>query len=327
MLLVFGSINLDIAFRADHLPQAGETVLGECYLVSPGGKGANQAHAARRMGVEVGLVGSVGRDAFAAPALARLEAAGVDLSALQRVEAPTGCAGIVVDARGENQIVVAPGANLALRDEHLPDALLARARAVLLQQEVDAAANAAVLARAQARGCLTVLNNAPARELGLEVLRHVDVLVVNAIELAATLRGVGLPGLTADDASREGLGGPAPDEARAAGNRPDDTAARRVQALSQALGLTVVLTRGADGVLACAGGDLIEVPAFAVDVVDTTGAGDTFAGVLTVGLMAGDPLESALRTAAAAAALACTRAGAQVAQPSADEVRALLART
>lgn len=301
MLLVFGSINLDIAFRADHLPRAGETVLGQDYLVSPGGKGANQAHAARRMGAEVCLVGAVGHDAFAAPALARLEAAGVDLSALQRVDAPTGCAGIVVDARGENQIVVAPGANLALRDAHVPDALLARARAVLLQQEVDATANAAVLARAQAQGCLTVLNNAPARELGLDVLRHVDVLVVNETELAATWRGVSLPGLESD-------------------------ATRRVQALSQALGLTVVLTRGAEGVLACAGGDLIAVPAFAVNVVDTTGAGDTFAGVLTVGLMAGDPLEAALRTASAAAALACTRPGAQVAQPGADEVRALLAR-
>ncbi len=298
MLLVFGSINLDIAFRATHLPQAGETVLGGGYLVSPGGKGANQAHAARRMGAPVCLVGAVGRDAFAAPALERLQDAGVDLSALQRVDAPTGCAGIVVDAHGENQIVVAPGANQWLRASHVDDALLACARAVLVQQENEAHEIETLLVRARAAGVLTVLNNAPARAVGRDALHCVDVLVVNAVELAATAQGAGLPAMA--DASAQ------------------------VQAMAQALGLTVVLTRGAEGVLACTGADMLTVPAFRVPVVDTTGAGDTFAGVLTASLMEGEPMATALRTASAAAALACTRAGAQVAQPSRDEVRALL---
>lgn len=298
MLLVFGSINLDIAFNASHLPQAGETVLGGGYLVSPGGKGANQAHAARRMGADVCLVGAVGQDAFAAPALAQLVAAGVDLSALQRVDAPTGCAGIVVDAQGENQIVVAPGANQRLRASHVDDTLLARARAVLVQQENEAHEVEALLVRARAAGVFTVLNNAPARAVGRDALRCVDVLVVNAVELAATAQGAGLPAL--------------------------DDAGAQVLAMSKALDLTVVLTRGAEGVLACAAGELLNVPAFRVPVVDTTGAGDTFAGVLTAALMTGEPLAAALRTASAAAALACTRAGAQVAQPSREEVLALL---
>lgn len=298
MLLVFGSINLDIAFNASHLPQAGETVLGGGYLVSPGGKGANQAHAARRMGADVCLVGAVGQDAFAAPALAQLVAAGVDLSALQRVDAPTGCAGIVVDAQGENQIVVAPGANQRLRASHVDDALLVRARAVLVQQENEAHEVEALLVRARAAGVFTVLNNAPARAVGRDALRCVDVLVVNAVELAATAQGAGLPAL--------------------------DDAGAQVLAMSKALDLTVVLTRGAEGVLACADGELLNVPAFRVPVVDTTGAGDTFAGVLTAALMTGEPLAAVLRTASAAAALACTRAGAQVAQPSRDEVLALL---
>lgn len=298
MLLVFGSINLDIAFSATHLPQAGETVLGGGYLVSPGGKGANQAHAARRMGAAVALVGAVGQDAFATPALEQLVAAGVDLSALQRVAAPTGCAGIVVDAQGENQIVVAPGANQWLRATHVTDGLLARARAVLVQQENEAREVEALLARARTAGVLTVLNNAPARAVGLDALRCVDVLVVNAIELAATAQGAGLA--------------------------PTEDVAGLVRTMSEALGLTVVLTRGADGVLACADGELLAVPAFRVPVVDTTGAGDTFAGVLTAALMTGEPLAAALRTASAAAALACTRAGAQVAQPTREEVLALL---
>ena len=120
MLLVFGSVNLDIAFSAARLPLAGETVMGSGYLVSPGGKGANQAHAARLFGAPVTLAAAVGRDAFAESALAQLAGAGVDLAQVQWLDAPTGCAGIVVDAQAENQIVVAAGANHLVTPEQLP---------------------------------------------------------------------------------------------------------------------------------------------------------------------------------------------------------------
>ncbi len=300
MLLVFGSINLDIAFSAARLPLAGETVMGSGYLVSPGGKGGNQAHAARLFGVPVTLAAAVGRDAFAEPALARLAAAGVDLAQVQRLEAPTGCAGIVVDAQGENQIVVAPGANLALRSDLVSDATLAQAHTVLLQMETDPAQNAALLARARAAGCQTMLNNAPARRVAPEVLALLDVLVVNETELAATVEGAGI--------AAEGV--------RA-----------QVEALASRFNLVVVLTLGAKGALAFASGQLHEVPSFAVEVVDTTGAGDTFTGVLAAARIEGQDWPQALRTASAAAALACTRAGAQVAQPTRAEVDALLARS
>lgn len=300
MLLVFGSVNLDIAFRADHLPAAGQTVMGSGYLVSPGGKGANQAHAARLYGASVALAAAVGRDAFAEPALAQLVAAGCDLTRVQRLQAPTGCAGIVVDGAGENQIVVAPGANGSLRSDHVSDATLARAEAVLLQMETDLPQTLALLARARAMRRMTIVNNAPARPLPPEVLAQVDLLVVNETELATTAQGAGV-------------------QARHAPDQLSELAARH--------GLAVVLTLGGQGALACAGGAMHRVPAFAVDVVDTTGAGDTYTGVLAAARMEGQDWPQALRTAAAAAALACTRAGAQLAQPTRAEIDALLARS
>lgn len=298
MLLVFGSINLDIAFSTQRLPAMGETVLGNHYLVSPGGKGANQAHAARLYGRQVALVGAVGQDAFAAPALERLTHSGIDLSGLQRLDAPTGCAGIVVDARGENSIVVAPGANLALRASHVSDAALARAGALLLQMETDAQENALLAARARAAGCrLIVLNNAPAQAIDAEFARHLDVLIVNEAELAETARAAGLP-----------LASPEV----------------QVRALAQRFGLIAVATQGPDGVLASdRGGEAAHVPAFVVPVTDTTGAGDTFCGVLAAALMEARPLADALVIACSAAALACTRIGAQVAQPRRADVLAL----
>lgn len=300
MLLVFGSINLDIAFDAERLPAPGETVLGRGVRISPGGKGANQAHAARRYGLATRLVGAVGDDDFAAPALEQLRSAGVDLSALQRLPGPTGCAGIMVDARGENQIVVAAGANLGLRSSHVDDAALAGARVLLLQMETDVDQNAALIERAKRHGCRVVLNNAPARPLQHELLQALDVLIVNQTELATTAHGAGI-----------GAG----------------DAASQVRELAQRFALSVVLTLGGDGVLACAGGDAtLRLPALPVAVLDTTGAGDTFAGVFSAALVEQRPLPEALRRGSVAAGLACSRAGAQTAQPDRAAIEAGLRR-
>ncbi len=297
-LLVFGSINLDLSFAAERLPLAGETVLGSGCLVSPGGKGANQAYAAQRYGVATRLVGAVGDDAFAEPALARLRTAGVDLDGVRRVPGATGCAAIVVDAAGENQIVVAPGANARLSAHDVPDAWLQQARAVLVQMECDAGQTRKLLHRAHRLRCLTVLNNAPAQALQPATLSAVDLLVVNEGELHRTADGVHIH---------------------------ETEPERALQQLACRFGLTGVLTLGSRGVLAYgAQGQRVRLPCWPVEVVDTTGAGDTFSGVLAAAMIEGRPLHDALARAAVAASLACRRAGAQLAQPGREAVEAVL---
>ena len=293
MLLVFGSINLDLSFRCQRLPQPGETLLCEQLLVSPGGKGANQAHAAQRYGVDTQLVGAVGDDAFAEPSLQSLRDSGVGLGALQRLPGATGLASIGVDARGENQILVAPGVNLALRHDAVSDALLCRCDALLLQGETDARQNLLLLERAHRLGVRTLLNNAPAQDLSPRLLQALDVLVVNAHELQRSAASCGITG-----------GGPM------------DWLAE----LADRHALTVLLTLGEEGVAARCAGRMLRLPAHAVPVLDTTGAGDTFAGVFAAASCEGRDLREALSRAVVAAALACTRPGAQRAQPTREEV-------
>ena len=299
MLLVFGSINVDIAFDTMVLPQAAETVMGKGYRISPGGKGANQAHAARRDGSATTLVGAVGNDSMADIALQALVAAEVDLSHIQRLQGQTGCAAIVVDGQGENQIVVAPGVNLAAHADHVPEDVLAMANVLLLQMETDYSQNAALALRARQLGCPVVLNNAPAKPLGVDLLQALDVLIVNQPELAMTTQMLGIsahdPGVL-------------------------------VQTLAQRFSFSVVLTLGGQGLIACRPGEQpLVLPAMNVQVVDTTGAGDTFSGVFAAALARQQPFEQALIRGLVAAGLACTRPGAQLAQPDAKEIDAAMA--
>ncbi|MGL6109190.1 MAG: ribokinase [Rubrivivax sp.] len=293
MLLVFGSINLDLSFRCARLPLPGETVLAESCLVSPGGKGANQAHAAQRFGMPTRLVGAVGDDLFAEAALQGLRHSGVDLSGLQRLPGATGCAGVSVDALGENQIVVAAGVNLGLCHDHVADAMLSSCGAVLLQMETDLQQNIALVERARRMGVPSVLNNAPAQPLPPQLLRRLDVLIVNASELRATAHAAGMA-----DADLPHL----------------------LAELADAHALTVIVTLGGDGVMARAGGETLHLPAHAVAVRDTTGAGDTFAGVFAAAWVESRSLHECLSLASVAAALACTRSGAQLAQPTRADI-------
>lgn len=294
MLLVFGSINLDLGWRVARLPGAGETVPAQDVSASPGGKGANQAHAAALQGVPTALVGAVGDDAFADAALQGLRAAGVALEGVARQPGPTGLAGIAIDAQGENQIVVAPGANALVRHTQVSDALLQRSAALLLQGEVPAEQDEALAARARRLGVPVLLNNAPARPLPDALLRAITVLIVNRHELQLSA-----PGLPADDAGA-------------------------VDALAARHGIDVLLTLGSGGVLAHLQGRHWRLPAHRVAVVDTTGAGDTFAGVFAAARVQGLAAEPALERATVAAALACTRSGAQSAQPDWEAVEAAL---
>lgn len=285
-ILVVGSANLDFVVRAPHVPAPGETVLGGEFSTYPGGKGANQAVAAARAGAKTRMLVALGDDTYAAPIEASLREAGVHLE-IVRDERPTGTAFIVVADNGENAITVASGANAGLRREHLPS--LQSVSHLLLQLEtpldvVDACAKAA-----QAAGVRTILNAAPARPLTAGLLGAVDVLIVNEGELA----------LLAGDGSLR----------------------RRLDALSVE---TVVVTLGERGCCARAGRHYLVQPAFPVEAVDTTAAGDTFCGALAAALAEYGDLAAALRFAAAAAAIACTRAGAQTSIPAREEIDALL---
>jgi ribokinase len=298
-VLVVGSANVDFTVAASRLPVPGETVTDGTLLVNHGGKGANQAVAARRLGAEVRLVGCVGRDASGAAIRAALAGEGIGVDGLVESDAAaTGTALIVVDAAGRNQIAVAPGANRALTADHV------RARAedfawadvVACVLEIPRPTVAVALAMAREHGSRTVLNPAPVPPERLEVLPLVDYLTPNAGE-AARLSGVPVSG------------------------RADALPAARV--LRDAGARTVIVTLGEDGVVACAE-ETITLPAFAVTAVDTTAAGDAFNAGLAVALAEGDALRDALRFASATAALTCTRRGAQDSLPQRREVERLL---
>lgn len=290
MIVCFGSINLDLIVPVARLPAPGETVLGGDCRMEPGGKGANQAVAAARDGAAVAMVGAVGTDALAAPALALLTESGADLTAVLRHDGPTGCALIAVDGEGRNQIVVAPGANAVVRATQLADARLGPETTLLLQMELPPPETEAVIARARAAGARIVLNLAPALPLSDDALRAVDVLVVNEAE-AEWLAGRLGTGATAD-------------------------------ALAAHLGVAVVRTLGADGAEAPG----LAVPAPAVVPVDTVAAGDCFTGVMAAELDRGATLAAAIRRAVTAASLACTRPGSQRSLPSRAETDAALGR-
>jgi ribokinase len=290
IVLVAGSANLDFVVRAAHVPAPGETVLGRDFETFPGGKGANQAVAcARAGGAATRMLLALGDDAFAPPLEASLRSAGVALDIVRVDDGATGTAFICLADDGENAITVAPGANGRLRAEHLPP--LDGMRFLLMQLETLLDAVEAWARAARAAGVGVVLNAAPARTLPASLLALLDVLIVNEGELAA-ITGV----------------------------RDDIATALAALAVPR-----VIVTLGARGCCARDGDEMLMQPGFAVDTIDTTGAGDTFCGVLVAALAQDAPLADAMRRACAASALACTRVGAQTGIPTHEEVDAMLA--
>ena len=297
MIIVFGSINLDLVTRVERFPKPGETIAGSSFAIYPGGKGANQALAASRAGARVRMIGAVGRDAFADPALELLAAGGVDVSGIARVDGATGCATIMVDEAGENCIALVAGANAHLDPASVADEELTPTTLLVLQQEVSARANATLLERAHRLGARILLNAAPARPVSRDVVAQLDFLVVNELE-AVTLGGAfGWP-LEAEPFARAAVGSHA--------------------------ALTIVVTLGAQGALAVNREQMWRVHAPAVDVVDTTAAGDAFVGAFAASLKRGNELSHALRFGVAAGSLACTAHGAQSALPDRAAIDALL---
>jgi len=300
-VVVVGSSNTDMILQVPRIPRPGETVLGGEFSMAAGGKGANQAVAAARAGAAVWLVARVGRDLFGDRAVEGFREEGICVDFVFRdPNAPSGVALIFVAPDGENSIGVASGANGRLSPEDVAAAqpALERADVVLLQLEVPLETVTAAAERAAERGVRVVLNPAPARELPDQLLQNVSVLTPNETE-AELLTGVSVQ----DEAS-----------AREAADR---LRARGVE--------TVIVTLGARGALVRSADRCELVPAFPVEPVDTTAAGDVFNGVLAVGLAEGKPLLEAVRFANAAAALSVTKLGAQPSAPTRQAVETFLA--
>ena len=277
-ITVIGSINLDIVANGAALPSPGETVTGATLHRHPGGKGANMALAAQRLGADASLVARVGEDAFAGEALALLKESGADVSEVRaHPAAPTGVALIAVSDAGENQIIVASGANDTLMAEDLP-ALESAAVLSVLEVPVDT-----VLAAAKKTNGFFAVNLAPALPVPDGLIQRADLIVVN-----------------------EG-------EAAFYGDQPDT-----------AEGMVAITYGGKGAALFSGGNKIAEAAPPAVEVVDTTGAGDTFSAALTLALCEGKNPETALRFAIAASALAVTTAGAQPSLPMRADVELLL---
>jgi len=291
-VVVVGSINMDLVTLAERFAGPGETVLGERFLTIPGGKGANQAVAAARLGAEVALVGALGDDAFGQQLYDGLAREGIALDHVRRIaDCGSGTASITV-AGGENEIIVVPAANARVTPAQVEAAsdAIARADAVLVQMEIPLESVEATLRLGQRLGVPVILNPAPARRLPVEWLRLARYVTPNQHELAILLGA---------DAEQD------------------------FRALMRQAPSPVVLTRGNEGAWYREDGDPAHQPGFKVDAVDTTGAGDTFNGALAVFLHEGLP--QAVRKACAAAALSVTRLGAQGGMPTLAELDAWLA--
>jgi ribokinase len=301
VITVVGSLNMDLLVEVPRFPTPGETLAGHNFRHTAGGKGANQACAVAKLGAPAFLIGAVGCDVFGDEMLAGLKASGVNTSGVaRRTEGASGTALIVLDATGQNQIVVAAGANdtLSAADVQRHESHIRASRALLVQLETPLESVTAALRLARAAKVLTILNPAPFTPLADEVLRLCDWVMPNENE-AAQLTGVAVRDLA--------------------------SASVAAQAIRERSRANVMITLGAKGVWLATDAFTGHVAAFRVEAVESVGAGDTFIGAFAVRLAEGAEVREAARFGCAAAAIAVTRRGAQAGQPTRAEVEALLA--
>jgi ribokinase len=301
-VIVFGSINMDLVIRTPWLPAPGETLIGRTFFTAPGGKGANQAVAAARLGAATHMIGRVGNDVFAPALRASLEQYGVQTNAVQTCDGPSGVAIIAVDDAAENIIIVASGANelVGHADIELLMARLQSAGVLLLQFEVPLAMVLAAAQAARAQGVVVILDPAPACEIPEALYAATDLITPNEHEAAIL---TGLPVTTPEQAEQ----------------------AARVLVARGARNAVVKL--GGRGAIWFDGQTTHHLPPFPVTPVDTVAAGDAFNGGVAAALSNGRPMDEALRWGMAAGALAVTKVGAQQSMPSREELLALLAGT
>jgi ribokinase len=298
MIIVFGSLNIDLVMPVGHFPKPGETVLCSTdYLSRPGGKGSNQAVAAARADGKVAFVGKVGDDAFGRRSVNNLKNYSIWAAGIGMSERPTGCATIAVDMKGANFVMVAPGANLDATSDQVPDDVFSAKNIILGQLEVPAIETISVLARAHKKGATTILNASPAGKVPREALPFIDYLIVNEIEAQELAASLSLattdPTAMAKDIAGLGAG-------------------------------TVIITMEDKGSVAAKAGEVYRVDALPVDPVDTTGAGDAFCGIFAACLQQGKTWLESLHRASVGASLSCLGLGAQGSTPSMDDINAQL---
>lgn len=294
-IVVVGSANTDMVVKSPRIPGPGETVIGGEFLMAAGGKGANQAVAAARLGAEVTFIACLGSDVFGDQAIAGYQREGIDTCYIVRdCEAASGVALIIVDEQGENSIAVASGANARLSAAHVRRAAdrISQADVLLVQLEVPTGTVHTAIELAHNAGVPVILNPAPAQEMDPNLLRLVTLATPNEHEIRVVV-----------------------------GQQEQD---RAISAMLDAGVQTVLVTMGKQGVLWASGKKRTRIPAFEVHAVDTTAAGDAFNGGLACALARGDAMADAIRYASAVAALSVTRMGAQPSLPTASEVKAFL---
>lgn len=294
MIIVFGSLNIDIVMPVGHFPQPGETVLCSAdYLSRAGGKGSNQAVAAVRAGAKVAFVGKVGDDSFGRRAVANLKNHGIWAAGIGVSDRPTGCATIAVDAQGANIVMVAPGANLDATSDQVPDEVLGSKNILLTQLEVNPAETMAVLARAHQTGATTILNASPAGRIPQSALENIDYLIVNEIEALQLAQGFD----------------------------SHETDPQKIAQMVAAQGdLTCIITLEDRGSIAARGTEVYAVDALRVEAIDTTGAGDTFCGIFAACLQKDHDWLHALHRASIGASLSCLALGAQTQTPTMEDI-------
>ncbi|WP_342410885.1 ribokinase [Paenibacillus sp. FSL R10-2778] len=301
-IVVIGSLNMDMVVRTNRSPNVGETLIGQAFALSPGGKGANQAVAAARLGAEVSMIGRVGKDTFGSEMLEIIRNEGIHIEHISVSEhEATGVASIVIEEDGENRIIVVPGANIELTVEDIQalEAVISQAKIIVLQLEMDLAMSEQAIAIAHRKGIPVILNPAPARVLKDEMLAQVSYLTPNETEAGI------LSGMIVDSA---------------------ETAEQAARILLQKGVQNVIVTLGSKGALIVNAEGAKAVPGFPVKAVDTVAAGDSFNGALAQQLVLGKTLEEAVSFANAVGALAVGKEGAIPSLPQLSEVEQFLKR-
>lgn len=300
MIIVFGSLNIDMLLHVERLPQPGETVKSPFYDWVPGGKGANQAIAAMRAsttGSKVAMVGKVGDDGFGTRCLNNLKRESINISGIGMSAMPTGCAAVMFDRAGENQIVVASGANGDAEAGQVPNEVLEKNFVVLMQMEVKPDENWALIQRAHAKGATTILNLAPAHIVPKYALEALDYLIVNQIEARQIAEKLGLA--------------------------LEDDAMKLAHSLASSCDLTCIITIGAKGSVAATKDKGWRMSALQVEkIADTTGSGDAFCGAFAAAIHEHKPMAEALKRASIAGSLTCLQPGAQTAMPFLSDIEA-----
>ena len=293
MIIVFGSINVDLVFNVAKLPTMGATVLCPGYFKAAGGKGLNQAVAAARgrpnAQLPVYMVGNTGNDEFGDIALNELKTAGVKIAHVVRGPDPTACAAVAVDENGENQIIVGSGANTTLSAENLPDSLLTKDTVLVLQMEVPVESNCKVIRRAKKKGARVILNLAPAAPFPEELISSLDLLIINEIEA----------------------------NMMANHNNLDTTSSRAAaKAIATEYSITTIVSLGAEGASAFDSNNEWQIGALPITPIDTVGAGDSFVGNLAIGMALDKQLPEMLHRASVGAGLSCLTEGAAPSMPN-----------